>query len=193
MSNAQHSAESGEWYTPPEWIELVRETLGSIDFDPCSSAKANEIVKSDKYATVPGPWISGCNVFVNPPGSCRPSLLYKFGTCENAKRCSCKLPQTFLARCIQQEVFTGSDIIYLAFSVNQLRQLGKLLRNAPSDLCVSVATPHDRIAYLDPKTMQPVKGTNCDSAFVFLSLDHEVTQHFYEAFGDTCAIYDWIK
>ena len=192
MSNAQHSAESGEWYTPPEWIELVRETLGSIDFDPCSSAKANEIVRAKIYETCTRDSWLNANIFVNPPGSCRPSLLYKFGTCKNSKRCSCKLPQEFIRRSMQAAM-GGADIIYLAFSVNQLRQLGKLLRHVPHKLGVSVATPHDRIAYLDPKTMQPVRGTNCDSAFVCLSLSQDVTKRFHDVFGATCAIYDWIK
>ena len=41
-----------EWYTPPYIIEMAREVMGSIDLDPFSSAKANEIVKAKRYFTI---------------------------------------------------------------------------------------------------------------------------------------------
>ena len=37
------------WLTNPEWIELVRSCLGSIDFDPCSNLVAQEYVKAKEF------------------------------------------------------------------------------------------------------------------------------------------------
>ena len=61
-----------EWFTPAEWVDLVREVLGSIDLDPASCAEAQEIVGADTYYSpengedgIELPWTG--NVFVNPP------------------------------------------------------------------------------------------------------------------------------
>lgn len=47
------AANSGnnEWYTPPEFVEAARSVLGKIDFDPASSAAANETVRAEAYMT----------------------------------------------------------------------------------------------------------------------------------------------
>lgn len=59
-----------EWYTPPEVVRAVHETLGHIDLDPASSSTANEIVRADKFYSVDDDgldlnWFG--NVYLNPP------------------------------------------------------------------------------------------------------------------------------
>ena len=66
----QHSDKSDQWGTPQDVIEAAREVMGSINFDPCSSAEANERVRAEAYST------DGLNtkqvwhgsVLMNPPG-----------------------------------------------------------------------------------------------------------------------------
>lgn len=63
--------DSDSWYTPSNYIESARTTMGSIDLDPFSSALANEVVKSTKYHTegdssLVVDWV-GNNVWMNPP------------------------------------------------------------------------------------------------------------------------------
>lgn len=72
--NVHVSNNSGEneWDTPPEYIEAAREVMGSIDCDPASSDKANEIVKATVYYTketngLDKEWKG--NVWMNPPYS----------------------------------------------------------------------------------------------------------------------------
>ena len=177
MANAQHSAESGEWYTPPEWVECVRSALGSIEFDPCTSEKANEVVKATRWSMdslggYPDCWARHPTIFVNPPGSCPKAegglLGDYFSVCGNKTRCSCKLPKQFMEHSVAAAA-KGSDVIYLAYSVNQLRTLANM--EIPSNVNVTIALPKERIAYLDPETMEPQRGTNCDSAFIHFSKD----------------------
>lgn len=74
MSQAMHVLTSNamdEWYTPSWIIELVREALGAIDFDPASSEIAQRTVKATRYDTAETvlhtPWAG--RVFLNPPFS----------------------------------------------------------------------------------------------------------------------------
>lgn len=63
-----------EWGTPPKIIELARLAMGSIDFDPASNAKANEVVRagyyySKTYDGLAAGWPVGENIWLNPPYS----------------------------------------------------------------------------------------------------------------------------
>lgn len=59
-----------ESYTPEQYIESVRQVMGSIDVDPASNDFANQKIKATVYYTsensgLEKPWTG--NVFLNPP------------------------------------------------------------------------------------------------------------------------------
>jgi hypothetical protein len=80
--NPRHLCQSAEHYTPVHFVEAARFVFGgAIDTDPASSAKANETVKARLYYTAQDngltqPWYG--NVWVNPPGDERGSLVPMF-------------------------------------------------------------------------------------------------------------------
>jgi len=67
--------DSDSWFTPKHYINLVKRTIGEIDLDPFSSAKANEVIGATRFFdeqtdafqqtwfTQPG------SIFMNPPYS----------------------------------------------------------------------------------------------------------------------------
>lgn len=61
-----------EYYTPSWIIEAAREVMGSIDLDPASSAKANEVVKAKVFIPKEDNglwWIWRGNIWMNHPFS----------------------------------------------------------------------------------------------------------------------------
>lgn len=71
MSNARHSSEHAEHYTPPDVVAVARATMGGIDLDPATSELANQTVQAERIFTKEDngflrEW-SG-RVMHNPPG-----------------------------------------------------------------------------------------------------------------------------
>ena len=59
-----------EWYTPPDIVHAVHQTLGHVDLDPASSSTANETIKAKKFFTAADdslnrPWFG--RIYLNPP------------------------------------------------------------------------------------------------------------------------------
>lgn len=84
----EEGRDSDAWFTPPVYLDAAREVMGSIDFDPFSSAAANAMVKADLYYTerdnsLVKAWPKVASVWMNPP--------YSAGLC--AKACERFLEQ----------------------------------------------------------------------------------------------------
>lgn len=63
---------NNEWYTPPTYIEAVRNTMGSIDLDPASCEIANQNVKATRFFSKEEDGLTKVwagNIWLNPPYS----------------------------------------------------------------------------------------------------------------------------
>lgn len=70
---------NNEWYTPAEFIEAARRTMGTIDLDPASSEIANQTVKAANFFTAEDDGLNHIwegNIWLNPPYSS--GLIEKF-------------------------------------------------------------------------------------------------------------------
>jgi len=96
------------------------------------------------------------------------------------------LPFRFLEKAIL-EASLGMQIIHLAYSINAIRQLGKI---NTSSVDITIAMPQDRIPYINAETMLPQKGTNCDSAFFYITEKDRSHDRFEDFFYDMrCQLY----
>ena len=70
LAHVAHATGQNEWYTPSEFIESARKTMGVIDLDPASCSAANVVVKARKFYSIADDGLSkswgGC-VWLNPP------------------------------------------------------------------------------------------------------------------------------
>lgn len=139
-----------EWYTPPEWITLARDVMGSIDVDPATTAVVNRLyIKAPVYYTKSlnglapdAPWEG--NIWLNPP----------YGRGENSA-------SSFLHRLVRElEVGTVKQAI-ACLNLNSMSSVWfhETVIRAKAIHCI----PATRVAYIAPdpemKDSSPNKGT----------------------------------
>jgi len=104
--NALHLHGDPDWYSPKNYVEAARETMGGIDLDPASDVKANEVIQATAFYTksmngLHLEWFG--RVFVNPPGH---------------------QVNAFWAK-LMEEVLSGhvTEFVWVGFSLEQLQTL----------------------------------------------------------------------
>lgn len=111
MSNADALivCESIEWGTPTATLDLVRQVLGEIEFDPASSPSFNRQVRAERFLTaeddaLTADWGSPSTIWLNPPGG---------------KRKNKSLAALFWERLLEQRESPGfGHACFLGFSTN---------------------------------------------------------------------------
>lgn len=151
-----------EWYTPPQYIEAARRVMGSIDLDPASSDRAQELVKATVYYTkddngLERPW-SG-RVWMNPPYS--KGLIWPF--CE--RLC---------------EFYASGDVTEAIVLVNNATETAAFQRMA--ELASAICFHAKRIKYLN-RELEPAETPVQGQAFLYFGEDIEVFASEFITFG----------
>ena len=159
--HVSHNSGNNEWYTPPEYLDAVREVLGTIDLDPASCEVANRHVQADRYYTVADDgltqeWRGRC--FLNPPYS--RALCGRF----------CERMATLY------ESASVTEAIVLVNNATETEWFQRLL-GAASAVCF----PDGRIRYLkeDGQRGAPLQG----QAFIYFGMQRDAFSLAFRRFG----------
>lgn len=179
MSEYKHSSNRSDWISPPHIIEAAREVMGSIDLDPASSAKANQVVQAKEFYNerrngLVKPWFG--NVWLNPPFG-KIIIGGKERSSQDVwvqKACKEWSIEDEYGPCVQQM----TTIFNQAMSQVWFRPLLDQL------LCV----PYGRLSFIDPDTLQPMKSNQYGSVIVYWSRDKEQAVRFKKRFKQYGAI-----
>lgn len=178
--NKRHSSQKQNWMTPPWIIKAATTVLETIDLDPASSAKANEIVSADSYYTkrlngLNKKWHGvsrrrPCSIWLNPPGGWHHN---RWGDSEIRYWWA----KTLLER--KQPYF--GHMLWLAFSIEQ-HQVTQV-KFPLSLLDFPTCSFRNRVSYIDPLTGKPVSGMTHSSSITYLSGRKDNTELFAQVFS----------
>lgn len=134
------SRNTGVWYTPNWYLDMVRSTLGGINLDPASDEKAqHEIVKADHYFTAEQDGLKQTwnydTVFVNPPYSD-----------ENGKPVTPKWAKKMLDESKNYKLLIA--LVNANFGYDWFTNLVR------ADEVQSVIVHYDRMSFINPQTMK---------------------------------------
>lgn len=163
-TSAAKDYDGDQWGTPPEYIALEREVLGTIDLDPASNEHAQTVVLATTYYTqaddgLEQDWAG--TVHLNPPYS-HPLV----------ERFTAKLLESYEAGAVTAAICLVNN----ATDTEWCQQL--LVR------CAAVCLANGRIGFLDGAG-KAVKGTRQGQAFFYLGPD---VGAFEAVFGDVGAV-----
>lgn len=156
--NAQHSAATPRWGTPPDIIQREKHVIGAFDLDPCSEGAFLHIVNAKKAYCLEDrgedglklPWFG--RVHVNPPGG---------------------YVRDFWLKMFSEPV---DQAFWIGFSLEQLAQLADCEHHPLDFSCV---IPRKRIGFTrhDGYRASPSHS----NYIVGINVSHDL---FKEAFGD---------
>lgn len=155
-----------EWYTPPEFIDLVKQVLGKIDLDPASNDLAQAWIQAEHYYTKEIDGLSqrwSGRVWCNPP----------YGSLETRL-----MSQKFLERAI--EVYRAGEI---EAAVLLLNRTGAKWYRQLKPLVNAVCEVEKRIAFIDSQGKRQTSPRYYND-FLYLGKDAEKFKQMFQAIGE---------
>jgi hypothetical protein len=160
-----HSSKTVEWYTPPEYLALVREVLGPIELDPASTPAANQFVQAERFYTAAQDGMRqewrARTVFCNPP----------YGKWRNLSVAGL-FAGKLIAACEAGDV---AEAILLVCANTGTEWFQPLFR-------YPICFAEDRIAFID-KNLVEQRSPSAQNAFVYLGPKPERFLSVFRAIG----------
>lgn len=189
----QHRGESIEFYTPRAVVEAARRTLEVIDFDPCSCAAAQEVIKARSWIGLPtdgldAEWPKGARMLVNPPGGTSRTTKVRNATMttEQAKRYgTTSTAAAWWRRTAVHVWMTRGAAVFIGFNI-------EIVRNArPVECCPfgpldwAHCVPDERLAFdrINADGLRESAGSPSHANVIVCVGDHAVRERFAEAFS----------
>jgi hypothetical protein len=179
--NSRHSSRRPDWTTPPWLIEAARRVLGTIDLDPASSERSNEIVMAkkffdEKHDGLQQPWRVSMRtpklrgIWLNPPGG-------KTSTGESRSK-------LFWQRLIFERQVNPEfgDALFLAYSI-EMAQISQV-NCERSLLSFPTCFLRRRVSYFDIHTRKQVDGMTHSSSVTYIPGNLDRTKRFVEVFAE---------
>ena len=158
--------DSDAWFTPPEYLESVRAVLGTVDLDPFTSARANEIVKATHIFTVDNSafdndWdvAPSASVFMNPP--------YSAGLCARSVK-------RFLEQLTLEKFTRGIVLVNNATDTKWF--------NALVESCAAICFTDHRISFWN-NDRKNVSSNTRGQAFFYFGEGHQKFQNRFRKHG----------
>lgn len=161
-AHVANNSGNNEWYTPAQFIDAARKTMGSIDTDPASSDIANRTVKATTFYTAETNGLTQTwtgNVWMNPPYA--QPLIADFAEAVTAK---------YASREIEQAIVLVNNATETAFFQRMLEEAS------------AVCFPKSRIRFVDPAgnpSGAPLQG----QAFIYFGEDWDAFRDAFSEFG----------
>ena len=156
-----HNSGENEWYTPPEFLEAARSTMGAIDLDPASCELANKAVQAKRFFTAEDDGLAQTwsgRVWLNPPYA-QPAM-GKFAEAVSAK-------------------YESGEIVAACILVNNATETAWFQRMLGQ--ANAVCFPKTRVRFLDPqgKPGAPLQG----QAVIYFGANVKQFLKSFEKFG----------
>lgn len=129
---AEMASSSAEHYTPVEYVEAARLTMGSIDCDPASCTEAQQVVNAKVWYSREDDGLAfnwRGSTLVNAPGTCWDGkTFYDCGDMLDSgkprKVCTCHLPQKYWVHLAEQVLLGNvSQFVWVGFNAGHMRTL----------------------------------------------------------------------
>lgn len=177
----QHFAQmaTGDWGSPQPIVQAAHTFFGQApDLDPASSAERNRVVQAGDWLGLPhvaapheipprSLWGDAKKIFINPPGG-------------GGKRSFAA--QFWDAACEHLIDVDGSELIWVAYNINQLQTLQQSPWWKDVSPYTAVCVPSLRVKYLDGEH-KPRSGTPSASAILCVSSEPDARPRFQHAFS----------
>jgi hypothetical protein len=153
MTDNRHiglSVKTDQWFTPPEILKRVHDTLGTIHLDPCGSAESNQVVRANQYISsesIDTCWGYPGSVYCNPPSGKYNGYEVRGVRKMNPEYRGLSNPQAFFKK-LNQMYDNGhlTTYIFLGYSIEQMQTL-QSKQSIPRDCLFCV--PSKRIRFVD--------------------------------------------